>query len=55
VTPVRSKRSRTIHATGDLRRSYCGRKVDGWLVEPDTAVTCSSCIRVAQDIEANGN
>lgn len=54
-TRVRPKRSDVIHASADLRLSLCNRKVDGWVLETDTAVTCSRCIAVAKDIEANGN
>jgi hypothetical protein len=55
MTPVRSKRSDLIHATYDCRKTACARPCDGWIVEVETAVTCPACIRVAQDIEANGN
>lgn len=55
MTFVRARKSRVIHATWDLRRTACNRSCDGFVVEPDTAVTCSRCVRVAQDIEANGN
>jgi hypothetical protein len=48
VTRVRSKRSSLIHATYDLRRTLCNRKCDGFLVEPDTAVTCHRCREAAE-------
>jgi len=48
MTRVRSKRSDVIHLTHDNRRSLCNRKVDGWIVEPDTAVTCSRCRDAAE-------
>lgn len=54
-TPIRARTGRVIHCTWDLRKTGCGRKCDGYLVEPDTAIDCEKCIRVAQDIEANGN
>lgn len=55
MTFVRSRRSLVVHATADARSTLCSRKCDGYIVEPDTAVTCSQCIRVVQEIEANGN
>lgn len=53
MTPVRSKRGAT-HATYDLRKTACGRSCDGWVVEPDTAIECRSCIRVARDKGEDG-
>ena len=43
MTNVRSKRSHLVHVTADLRKTLCGRKADGWLIEPDQAVTCLIC------------
>lgn len=43
MTRVRARRSSLIHATHDLRRTLCNRKCDGFVVEPDTAVTCTRC------------
>ena len=55
MTFVRARRSLLIHGTWNLRVTGCKRKCDGWVVEFDTALTCPECIRVAQDIDANGN
>lgn len=55
MTFVRARRSLVIHATYDGRKTACSRKCDGWCVAEDTAVTCSACVRVVQEIEANGN
>ncbi len=43
MTPVRSKRSHVVHLSADLRRTMCGKRCDGWLVEPDQAETCLVC------------
>jgi hypothetical protein len=43
MTPVRSRRGALIHLTADLRRTMCGRKADGWVVEPDAVETCIVC------------
>lgn len=42
---VSSRRSRYIHATADdnCRKTICGRKCDGWAVEPDVKPTCPVC------------
>lgn len=48
MTRVRSRRSSMIHLTLDLRRTLCNRVLKGWLVEPDTAVTCSACRDAAE-------
>lgn len=43
MTPVRSRKGVVIHLTADLRRTMCGRKADGWIVEPDAVETCIKC------------
>lgn len=45
MTRVRSKRSDLVHLAHphDERRTLCNRTMTGWLVEPDTAVTCTRC------------
>ena len=43
MTSVRSTRGRYIHATHDLRKTYCNKKCDGWFVEPDQKATCPTC------------
>lgn len=55
MTPVRGKRGRLIHLSADLRKTLCGRRVEGWIVEPDTNATCSVCVDVDLDIARNGN
>ena len=48
MTRVRAKRSVLIHATYDLRKTLCNRRCDGFVVEPDTAVTCLRCREAAE-------
>ena len=55
MTPVPARRGKGIHATCDLRLTGCDKRWDGYVIEPDTAIDCERCIRVAKDIEANGN
>lgn len=43
LTRVRAKRSMLIHVTLDGRRTLCNRPCDGFVIEPDTAVTCERC------------
>lgn len=47
-TPVRSKRSDLIHLTRDLIRTLCNRVCNGWVIEPDTAITCQHCRDAAE-------
>jgi hypothetical protein len=53
--PVRGPRGRFVHLTVDLRRSLCGRKVDGWRVDPDTGPECLTCAEIDLDIHDRGN
>jgi hypothetical protein len=45
MTRVRSKhsRSRITHVSYDLRTTMCGKRCDGWIVEPQEGVTCARC------------
>jgi hypothetical protein len=43
MTNVRSKRGRYVHASHDLRTTMCGKRCDGWIVEPQQ-VTCPKCL-----------
>jgi hypothetical protein len=51
MTRVRGKRGKLVHATTDLRRSLCNRKVDGFIVEPDSDITCDVCLTIARDCD----
>jgi hypothetical protein len=43
MTPVRGPRGKVVHVSFDLKRSLCGRKVSGWIIEPDACITCLTC------------
>ncbi len=47
-TRVRSRHSDLIHITVDSVRTLCNRPLKGWLIEPDTAVTCAKCRDAAE-------
>lgn len=55
TTPVRGPRGRFVHLTVDLRRSLCGRKVDGWRVDVDGGPECLTCAEIDTDIARWGN
>lgn len=48
MTPVRSIRGKVIHLTADVRRTMCGKKCDGWIIEADAVETCLVCHRNAR-------
>jgi hypothetical protein len=51
MTRIRARRGELVHVTLDLRRSLCGRRCDGWRVEPDADITCDTCLVVARDCD----
>ena len=46
MTPVRTKRSKWIHVTHDLRITLCNKRCDGWIVS-DRKVDCPLCLDAA--------
>jgi hypothetical protein len=51
MTRVRSRRSSVVHVSTDLRRTFCNRKVDAWVIEPDNDITCERCLIIARDCD----
>lgn len=45
---VRGKRGRLVHWTRDLRICLCGRRCDGFIVEPDVEADCQACRDAAE-------
>jgi hypothetical protein len=41
---LRAKHGHIVHVSDDARLTRCGKRCDGWIVEP-VAVTCRKCIK----------